>query len=128
MSKSLKTFLGILSILGFLFIPLLIGYLILGFLPQMIAMEQQGIEPTPEQIFPIIGIFIVVIMLIALISFALMIFFIIHVAQDKTATSNDRILWILLLIVFSNIVLPFYWYFRIWKSQSVEGATLDSPS
>lgn len=116
MSTSLKTLLGVLSILGFLFIPVIIGYMFLAFIPEMIAMDQQGIDPSPGQIFPILGGFMIISMLFALISFGLMIFYIIHVVQDSSATSNDRILWIILLIFFSNFVLPFYWYFRIWKT------------
>ena len=121
MSNVLKAILGILSVLGFVVVPILIGYLLVGFVPEMIALDQQGLEPSPEQLLPVIGLFIGVILLVGLISFGLMIFYIIHVAQDKTATSDDRILWILLLVFFSNFALPFYWYFRIRKSNSLGG-------
>lgn len=115
MSKGVKIFLGILSFLSILMIPTLILVMFGTFIPEIIEMEEQGIEPDARQMLPLIGGFMTSIMLFGLISLGLYIFYIIHVVQDKSATSNDRVMWILLIVFLSNLVYPFYWYFRIWK-------------
>ncbi|NNC82889.1 MAG: hypothetical protein HKN79_04865 [Flavobacteriales bacterium] len=119
MSKSLKTILGILSFLGFLIVPILIGYMFMSFIPAMVEFEQQGVEPTFQDIWPHLGALVGISIFMSLLSLGLMIFFIIHVLQDTSATSNDKILWVLLLFFFSSMVFPFYWYFRIVRNDSV---------
>ena len=119
MSKATKSILGILSFLGFLIIPILFVYMFFAFIPAMVEFEQQGIEPEFSDVWPIIGGFIGIVIFMAFLSLSLMIFYIIHVLQDDAASSNDKILWVLLLFFFSNLVFPFYWYFRIVKRESI---------
>ena len=115
----MRTVLGILSFLAFLIVPILLTYLFFGFIPQMMELEQQGAPADPKQLIPMLGVFFGLLMLLGLVSFGLMVYYIIHISMDETATGNDRVLWILLLVFFSNFVLPFYWYFRIWKNNDI---------
>lgn len=116
MSRNMKIFLGILSIASFLVIPFMLMYMFLGFIPEMISLENQGIDPTPQDIFGSLGVFIAAMVFLALTSVGLFIYFVVHLMQDPSATSETRVLWVLLLFFFSNMAYPFYWFFRIWQS------------
>jgi len=119
LSKAAKVVLGFLSILSFLILPLIIIYVITVFVPEIIAIEATGEEASPEVVLGLVGSFIIGIIILATIGLGLTVFFIVHSILDKNSTSGDKVLWILLIIFLSNIVFPFYWYFRIWRSDSV---------
>ena len=53
-----------------------------------------------------------------LVNFALMIINIVFAIKDNSATENDRLIWVLLLVFVSVIAHPLYWYLRIWSNQN----------
>jgi hypothetical protein len=55
-----------------------------------------------------------VMLAMGILSFGLLIYYIIHVMNSKT-DSNEKLLWVLLFFVGNIMAFPVYWYFRIWK-------------
>lgn len=50
-----------------------------------------------------------------LFSFGLLIYYIIHVVNNKMIDSNERLIGILVFIFANMIGFPIYWYMRIWR-------------
>jgi hypothetical protein len=50
------------------------------------------------------------------LSAGLLIYFIIHVINNKTIDSTERIIRILVFIFAGMVGFPVYWYMRIWKA------------
>ncbi len=126
MSHSSKILLGILSFLPIALLIFMFIYMFMYFIPEMIMLEERGVEPEPQSIIKTFGSFFVFIILINVLYLGFMIYFIVHVVKDKAASSEDRLLWILLLIFLNIIVFPIYWYFRIWKPRSVGSSGVDT--
>jgi len=38
-----------------------------------------------------------------------------HAFRTPRLAKNSRILWVILLVLFSRVVMPIYWYLYIWK-------------
>ncbi len=114
MQRNQKVLLGILS-----FIPLIsiITYLVIMFKFVFNVMANKGqdlAEPTeflssfmPALILVVIG---------ALLGTFLFIYFLILAIKDKSSKENDRILWVLLLVLISPLAFPLYWYVRLWTN------------
>jgi uncharacterized membrane protein len=114
MQRNQKILLGILS-----FIPLIsiITYLVIMFKFVFNVMANKGqdlAEPTeflssflPAIILVVIG---------ALLGTFLFIYFLILAIKDKSSKENDRILWVLLLVLVSPLAFPLYWYVRLWTN------------
>lgn len=118
MSRPTKVFIGILSVLPILGVIILLSYLFTVFIPQMIELDSLGREIEAMDVIPKVWGLVLIAILFGILHLGLLIFFIIHVIQDATANSSDRLLWILLLFFFNPLTYPFYWYFRIWNSIS----------
>ena len=84
----------------------------------MIELDSLGREIEAMDVIPKVWGLVLIAILFGILHLGLLIFFIIHVIQDATANSSDRLLWILLLFFFNPLTYPFYWYFRIWNSIS----------
>lgn len=113
MSRSRKIFLGILSVLPFILFALYIAFFLKYFLPMF--RHQQNLDPEGmfAQLFPIIAVGV----LMALTSFALLIYYIIHAVNNKRLDSSERIIWILVFLFAGMVGFPIYWYMRIWKEE-----------
>lgn len=118
MKQQNKILLGILS-----FVPLLLSGLAFALLIRFIFTgfyEHLNYEfdnsAFPEQFFASYIWIMLCIGLGSLIGLALMITYIIFAIKDESASENDKLLWVLLLIFLSFISLPLYWYFRLWKN------------
>ncbi len=111
MSKGQKIFLGILS-----FLPV---FFIFAFIVAMIFVVRDVVangEPDPS-VFAGFLPFFILIALSSLLSFALLIYYIIHAVNNTRISSNERIVWILVFIFAGIIGLPIYWYMRVWKEE-----------
>lgn len=109
MNKNTKIFLGVLT---FLPIPLILFYFISFF--NMIASIEAGNEAVILNSF--VGLFGTM-AIAALLTFGLMIYYIIHVNQQKENDSNDRLLWTLVLIFAGGIGTILYWILKIWPEE-----------
>ena len=56
------------------------------------------------------------IILLAVCSLFLLVYFIVHSINNKTIDSTERIVWVLIFIFAGMIGFPVYWYMRIWKT------------
>lgn len=120
MSKSKKTWLGILS-----FLPIISGiailiYMFTGFLPTMMRLEHEGAHDNPIAIFSTLGPFLVIILFAVILQIGLLIYFIIHAINNTRVKNEERIIWILVFLFASSIGFPIYWGLRIWPDDKNE--------
>jgi len=59
---------------------------------------------------------IILVVIGALLGTFLFIYFLILAIKDKSSKENDRILWVLLLVLVSPLAFPLYWYVRLWTN------------
>ncbi|MBX2924720.1 MAG: PLDc N-terminal domain-containing protein [Chitinophagaceae bacterium] len=122
MSKSLKIILGIITLLPFVFMG---GYF-LWFMSFFMRMSDNlgagDPDAVPRLMFGNMGWMFLFLGMAMLISFGLMIYYIVHVVNNKKIDSNERLVWILVFIFANMIGYPVYWYMRIWKGEDVQPA------
>ena len=114
MNQSTKILLGILTILPFILLLVLLA-MTFGFVFGVVGEVSSTGEPDPtilaSNIFPIV--------LIAtgagLLSFALAIYYIVHVMSLKGIDNTVQIVWVLILLFTSPIGSMVYWYMNIWN-------------
>jgi len=114
MSPNTKVIVGLLSFLPILsllfFIPTIINLI-----PQFIEWDRY--EPDAEEVFRTLGPLLIWIIVAGLISLGLLVFFIIHLINNKTIESGEKVVWIFVFLFVSMVGYPIYWYLRIWKEQ-----------
>jgi hypothetical protein len=116
MTKSKKIFLGALSLLP---LVLMVVYIVLA-MSMFFSMIRHPLEMEegnfpPDLFFRGMLPAIIVGLVMAVASFGLLIYFIIHVVNNKNIDGNERLIWILVLIFAGMIGFPVYWYMRIWN-------------
>ena len=116
LSQGQKILVGILTLLPFLFIPYII-FQIFSFVMTAISSDSMGVDPQPEVIFAAVFSFIVPIILLALLSMGLFIFYVIHAVNNKNMETAERIIWVLFFFFVGFLVLPVYWFVRIWSER-----------
>jgi hypothetical protein len=115
MTKGNKIILGIVTLLPFLAMVLYFGTIVLLVRDAMIYSDE-------DMPFPIVGdvLWLVITALAAgLLSFGLMIYYIIHAIQNPQVITNEKIIWVILFVTVSVIAFPIYWYLRIWKRHEI---------
>ena len=114
MSKSSKVLLGLLSIL-----PLILGAVIIiqvfVLFPEMIAWSHD--EPDPYTVFTTFTPVFVTGLIAGVLAVGLLIFFIVHMLNNKKIESGERLIWIIVFLLAGAIGYPIYWYLRIWKEE-----------
>lgn len=117
MSNSSKIILGIISLLPIIFIAAYFIWFISFFADMMntAGHRQNNPDSMPPYFIKNILWMMMLVGLSMLISVGLMIYYIIHVVNNKSIDSNERIVWILVFIFINIIGYPVYWYMRIWK-------------
>jgi hypothetical protein len=118
LSKGQKIFIAILTILPFLFVPYMI-FQIFSFVMTTVHNDSMNIDPQPEVILSAVFSFIFPIIMLSLLSLGLFIFYIVHVAMNKSFDTSERIIWILLFLFVGIMVFPVYWFMRIWTESEV---------
>lgn len=105
--------LGILSMLPLL---LLLGYMVafFSFFITIFKHAQQE-DILPEMVLAHIGWIAGIGILLGLSMLGLLIYFIIHVINNKWVDGTERIVWVLVFIFAGMIGFPVYWYMRIWN-------------
>lgn len=112
MSNNSKIITGIFSFLPLILFLVMIPTLI-GLIPQFIEWDKQ--EPDIYEVFRTMGPFLIMIIISGLFSLGLLIFFIIHLINNKTIENGEKIVWIFVFLFVSMVGYPIYWYLRIWK-------------
>jgi len=113
MARHRKILLGIVS---FLPIVLLFVYMatFFRFFISLLRHAQEE-DMLPPLVMENIAWMLLVIILLAVCSLALKVYFIIHAINNTAIDSTERIVWILVFIFAGLIGFPVYWYMRIWK-------------
>ncbi|HEX5026471.1 MAG TPA: PLDc N-terminal domain-containing protein [Agriterribacter sp.] len=117
MSKSRKLFIGLLSFLPLVFLLLYFAWFV-GLFLKMLLTAGAGGDPTaemPAYFFDNIVWLIVLVVFTALLSLGLLIYFIVHVINNKAIDSSEKLIWILVFVFAHILGYPIYWYMRIWK-------------
>ena len=112
MSRSAKIFLGILTLLPFVFFAMYLS-VFFSFFREMMYHRSSS-----EDIFFRFAPAFVYIGLVVVSKIGLMIYYLIHAVNNKKLDSTERIVWILIFIFVGLIGYPIYWYMRIWKEDS----------
>jgi hypothetical protein len=121
LSRTQKIIIGVFTLLPFILFPYII-YEIIQFIFEAISMSEEG-EPEPAAIFAAILSFIFPIIFLSLLSFGLLIFYIIHAVSNKAIESTERVIWIIIFIFFSGIAFPIYWFIRLWNESETNTTT-----
>jgi len=115
MTKGHKNILGI-----FTFLPVI---LMLIYLAAIVVLVRDALVFKDEDMpFPILGdvLWLVIVALImGLLSFGLMVYYIIHAINNPQIDNNEKIIWVLLFVIVSVFSFPIYWYLRILKRHEI---------
>lgn len=114
LSKTQKIVLGIFTLLPFIVFPFILWQIVYSILT-LVDISEHG-EPEPREVLLIVFSFAVPIILLAISSLALLIFYIVHAVTNKEIGAGERVLWILLFLFVGIIVFPIYWTVRIWNN------------
>ena len=114
MSRSSKAMIGVLS---FLPIVSLAVFLAMFFRMFSTFFQWDRYEPAPQEVFSFMAPIFALSIIMSLVSIALLVIFIIHLVENKTIDSTERIVWILVFIFAGIVGFPIYWYMRIWKNE-----------
>lgn len=114
MSRSSKILIGIFS-----FLPLIMALIIIGqvltMLPDFFYWDKH--EPDPYVVFGTMWPIIITGIATAILKLAALIYFIIHMLNNKLVQTGERVIWVLVFIFTGGIGFPIYWYMRIWKEE-----------
>ncbi|NNM22118.1 MAG: hypothetical protein HKO54_01090 [Flavobacteriaceae bacterium] len=114
MTKSKKVWLGIFT---FMPIVLVVAYLVLIFGSVFLNMPQtEGYEESSFSFRAGIGLAIACILLAVVISLALLIIYIIHVNNNPKLDSNQKLMWILIILLAQGIGHIVYYFVEIIPS------------
>ena len=114
MSTTRRLLLGLLS---FLPIVLFIVYLIVFFSFFIsICGHVHEEDVLPALLAERIAGLVAAIILLAVCSLFLLVYFIVHSINNRAIDSTERIVWVLIFIFAGMIGFPVYWYMRIWKT------------
>ncbi len=111
MTKTSRVWLGILT---FLPIALLFAY---KFSVAFIVRDaiRYGDEDMPLPVLSGVFWMVMIALLLGLLSFGLMIYYIIHAINNKKLDSNERIIWVFIFLALSIVAFPIYYFMRIVK-------------
>ena len=112
MSKAGKITLGILTFVPYLLMGI---YLITMtfFLHDAPTVQYRAIP------FPLMTdvVWMLFILLIAgILSFGLLVYYIVHAINNPELGTQEKISWVLFMVIISGVTCPLYWYSRIWKA------------
>lgn len=122
-SKTGKILIGILTI-SQLFIGLLaVVWFFSTLMPVLITGDEAAIE---QIILFSLGQFIVLAVILAVLSSAMLIFYLIHAGTNKKISTAMKVIWVLLLLFFGTLVEVVYFFMEIAPEQSMTGRIEES--
>ncbi len=114
MSRSSKSIIGLLS-----FFPLIIAavsiILVINLIPQFIEWDNH--MPDHQTVLSTLCTLIIAALISCLISLGLLIYFLIHMLNNKKLDSGEKVVWILAFLFVGVVGYPVYWYMRIWNEE-----------
>ena len=117
MSKSSKIALGIVS-----FMPLILSGAILIMVFSMFPeiMEWDKHEPSFREVFSTFAPIIITAIFTGLISFGLLIYYIIQLVNNKQIETAEKIIWFFVFFCAGAIGYPIFWFMRVWNEKDPE--------
>jgi TM2 domain-containing membrane protein YozV len=113
MSKNIKLLVGLLTLL-----PLIgFGFYIWTFIKIFMSIASAG-APDAVAIGSDFMPIITTLLLTVLMSIGLLVFYIVHAVKNKSLTSDERLMWILLFVFISTIAFMIYWALKIWNEEA----------
>lgn len=116
MNKTSKMILGLVTLWPFFY---LILFFVMIFSFVLLGPGGGGGETGPP---PMIAFIFPLHLLTMLISFALMVFYIVNVFKNKRIENDKKALWAVVLFFGGMLAMPVYWYLFIWKDEAVTTA------
>jgi TM2 domain-containing membrane protein YozV len=113
MSKNIKILVGLLTILPFLGF----GFYIWSFVKIFMSIAHEGAPDSVAMSSQFVSIF-TILLLTVLVSIGLLVFYIVHAVKNKSLTSDERLMWILLFVFISTIAFMIYWAMKIWNEDA----------
>ena len=111
MTKGNKIILGVFTFLPFVLICL---YMI----SVTLLVKNTLLSHHTDMPFPILGdvvSIVIVTLALGLLSFGLLIYYIVHALNNPEIDGNEKVFWAIVFVFASIIGFPVYWYLRIWK-------------
>ena len=112
MSKAGKISLGILTFLPYLLMG--VYFTTMTFFLHDTPSVQYGAIPFPLMTNVVWMLFILLVA--GLISFGLLVFYIVHAVNNPELGTQEKVSWVLFMVIISGVTCPLYWYSRIWKA------------
>ncbi|MFY0644819.1 MAG: hypothetical protein JXR19_10170 [Bacteroidia bacterium] len=116
MNKNNKIIWGVLSFLPLVVLVISFISVINHFTPYLIDAIHGEEILDPAELIPNIMYVWIALIVIGLISSVIWVVFLVFSIRDQSCTNDEQILWVLLLLFGNVIVLPIYWYFRLWNN------------
>ena len=116
MARPLKILLGIATFWPIFYIFIFLAFTLFSVLTMVFMRADGGIpgEPPPEFIAGMLALtffhFFTIIELLGL-----MIFYIVHAIKDPQLDANEKIMWVLVVVLVGFIGMPIYFILRVWK-------------
>lgn len=113
MTKSGRSVLGFFTIL-----PIFLTFtcfLVMAFILKDAILN--GEHPTmPISIIADVFWMLIIVLTVGIISFGLLVYYILHVLNNIEIDNNEKIVWIIAFLLGNILIFPVYWYMRIWKN------------
>ncbi len=122
MSKSYKTWTGIIGIIPFLLFIVYMGWFFSSFADIMVTAMNQERAPAEAEFVKSMMSMILLAIGMGMSALAALIIYIINAANNKSIESGEKIVWILLFIFAGMIAFPVYWFLRIKDAPVKEAA------
>jgi len=113
MTKSKKVWLGILTFLPVVFIGIFLFLFITLFLSNIYNFENNS-DIQQLEFYRSMAIAFVFIMLAAIIRLGLLIYYLIHLSDNKSNDNTKKIMWILILVFVGTIGSVIYYFMEIY--------------
>lgn len=114
MSRSSKIIIGFLSFTPVIFAVIII-IMTLNLIPHFMAWDNY--EPDFYTVFSSLTPLILTAIIACLFSLGLLIFFLIHMLNNKTMEPVEKVIWILAFLIIGVVGYPIYWYMRVWNEK-----------
>jgi len=112
MGKSKKIWLGVLTFLPIIFVFVYIFFAVFI----VVLAEQEGGGDVPPAFFVSFFLMFASIIIAVVLYLGIMIYYLMHASKDKSLDQNNRLVWILLLVLLNGLGNIVYWVVRIWNN------------
>ncbi len=111
MARASRIWLGIFT---FLPIALILAYMVtFGLLVKDVIIY--GSENHSLPLFTSMFWLFILMLVMGIVSFGLLVYYIILVINHTHMDANEKLLWIVIFMIGNVLAFPVYWYMRIWK-------------